>query len=142
MQIQVTMNVNQFVRQMLNNEKFLEKKAVQIVERFAVFGRNQAKFFVPVDTGRLRGSIRVYRKSGGLQADIATYNKYAKYVEYGTGIHNANGNGRGTPWLYKNLRRDKYYWTTGQKPKFFMKKAYESMLRNADTILQGVFKWR
>lgn len=140
MEIYVTMNVANFVRQMLNNEKFLEKKAKQIVNRFAYWGRDMAKRYVPIDTGKLRNSIKVYKK-GDLEADIKTFSKYAHYVEYGTGIYNSNGNGRRTPWIYKHHR---FGWvaTRGQKPKFFMKKAYESMLRNADDVLQGVFKWR
>jgi hypothetical protein len=106
-----------------------------------MWGRLLAQHHVPIDTGKLRNSIKVYKKNDGMAADIKATAKYALYVEYGTGIYNANGNGRNTPWMYRHYR---YGWirTRGQKPRFFMKKAYEGILRDADTILQGVFKWR
>ena len=45
---------------------------------------NELKFAVPVDTGRLRNSIKVFKTSSGLRIFMADY---GKYIEFGTLPH-------------------------------------------------------
>jgi hypothetical protein len=59
---------------------------------------NDAKKRCPVDTGQLRQSIT--HEVEGNTGVIGTNVEYAPYVEYGTGIHAKDGNGRQTPWSY------------------------------------------
>lgn len=56
----------------------------------------RAKVAVPVDTGRLRSSIRpVFRN--GLAGEVGTNVKYAKFIEYGTGPLGAMTNEQALP---------------------------------------------
>lgn len=47
--------------------------------------QNRARELVPVDTGRLRSSIRAQFYKNGLAAEISTNVNYAMFVEFGTG---------------------------------------------------------
>lgn len=49
-----------------------------------------AKKRVPVDTGKLRSSIRVQIYLGGLSVDVGSDLPMAKYVEYGTPPHRSS----------------------------------------------------
>lgn len=62
------------------------------VRRFASFAVSEAKITVPVDTGRLQGSITKQTEiiNGGMTARIGTNVDYAPYVEYGTGDKGSN----------------------------------------------------
>lgn len=50
---------------------------------------NEAKRLVPVDTGRLRSSItsEIRHRGGVVYGRVGTRVKYARYVQYGTGIY-------------------------------------------------------
>lgn len=68
-----------------------------------------AKRLCPVDTGRLRSSIRTttpYRSGSGLTVTIGTNVNYARYVEEGT--HNRDGSVRmrARPYLKPALLRE------------------------------------
>ena len=47
---------------------------------------------------------------------------YPIYAELGTGIYAAGGNGRKSPWVWRD-KNGKYHFTRGMKPKHFMKNA-------------------
>ena len=49
--------------------------------------------------------------------------EYAEFVEFGTGIHNEHGDGRQTPWRYKD-RDGKWHTTRGQIAKPFIRPAF------------------
>ena len=74
-----------------------------------------AQDLVPVDTGRLRGSI-TYAVDGD-DCYIGTNVEYAIYVEMGTGIYTPGG--RQTPWAYKD-ELGKWHKTHGSKPHPFL----------------------
>jgi HK97 gp10 family phage protein len=59
-------------------------KAQQAVERSALKIERDAKNAVPVDTGRLRSSIRVEFSLSRLEANVLTDVNYAPFVEFGT----------------------------------------------------------
>lgn len=89
---------------------------------------NDAKRKCPVDTGQLRQSIT--HEIEGNTGVVGTNVEYAPYVEYGTGIHARDGNGRQTPWSYQ--RADgKWITTKGQKPQAFLEPA---LLENENEI--------
>lgn len=101
---------------------------------------NDAKRKCPVDTGQLRQSIT--HEIEGNTGVVGTNVEYAPYVEYGTGIHARDGNGRQTPWSYQ--RADGEWITTrGQMPQPFLEpalleneKKIKSLFRKA--IKEGV----
>lgn len=65
-------------------------KAIQdVTKENALAVQSIAKTFCPVDTGRLRSSIRTRSYNDWLGADIYTDVSYAPYVEFGTGRRGA-----------------------------------------------------
>ena len=62
--------------------------------------------------------------------------EYAPYVEFGTGIHAVNGDGRQTPWVYRTADGE-FYWTEGQEPQPFLMPALEE---NTERIKEEILK--
>ena len=93
-----------------------------------------AKDKAPKDTGALRRSITSKIEVTGSEIDgiVFTPLEYAPYVEYGTGLYAENGNGRQTPWVYRDDKGD-YHYTHGQHPQPFLRPALEE---NKDEIIQ------
>ncbi|EGK12961.1 phage tail component protein [Desmospora sp. 8437] len=60
------------------------KKAVQ---ETAINVQREARKNAPVDTGRLRSSIRHNQTDGGFGAEVGTDVKYAPHIEFGTRPH-------------------------------------------------------
>lgn len=87
----------------------------------------------PVDLGQLRASItyQVKEESKEIVGFVGTPVEYGAYVHEGTGVYAKNGDGRQTPWFYKN-REGKTIKTIGQKPNPFIKKAVQE---NKDKII-------
>ena len=54
---------------------------------------------------------------------------YPLFVELGTGIYATEGNGRKSPWVWRD-KNGKYHFTRGMKPRHFMRNA----LSRADHI--------
>ena len=90
-----------------------------------------AKDKAPKDTGALRRSITSKIEVTGSEIDgiVFTPLEYAPYVEYGTGLFAENGNGRQTPWVYKD-DKGKYHYTHGQHPQPFMRPALKENEQN------------
>lgn len=89
------------------------------MELIGITVENNAKLHIPVDTGTLRRSI-THQIINNTTVEIGTNLEYAPYVELGTGIHALNGNGRQTPWKYKDAKGE-WHTTEGQPPKLYMK---------------------
>lgn len=90
-----------------------------------------AKDKAPKDTGALRRSIanRIEVIGNEVSGIVFTPLEYAPYIEYGTGIYAENGNGRQTPWVYKD-DKGKYHYTHGQHPQPFMRPALKENEQN------------
>ena len=58
---------------------------------------------------------------------------YAIYVELGTGIFAENGDGRKTPWVWKDFN-DKWHFTRGMKPRPFLRPAVKNHLSELEEI--------
>ena len=93
-----------------------------------------AKDKAPKDTGALRRSITSKIEVTGSEIDgiVFTPLEYAPYIEYGTGLYAENGNGRQTPWVYRDDKGD-YHYTHGQHPHPFLRPALNE---NKDEIIQ------
>ena len=87
---------------------------------------SSAKDKAPKDTGALRRSIQSKVEVTGNEIDgiVFTPLEYAPYVEYGTGLFASNGNGRKTPWGYRDDKGN-YHYTHGQHPHPYMRPALE-----------------
>lgn len=104
----------------------------QILTTAALMVEADAKLNCPVDTGQLRQSIT--HNVGDNFAEIGTNYSYAPYVEYGTGLFAADGNGRATPWSYQDSK-GQWHTTVGQKPQPFLQPALDN---NKQAILDLV----
>lgn len=113
-------------------------KAVLLVER-------DAKLAVPHtnSTGILRQSINseVENRNNVIIGTVGTPIEYAPYVEYGTGIHAENGNGRkDVPWVYYDERLDMFFTTSGQEPQPFLRPALEKNKPEIERLIREAFK--
>lgn len=105
-------------------EHILPQKIAEALEVAAQIVENDAKRKCPVDDGTLRASITHVTEE--TRAVIGTNVEYAPYVHQGTGLYAVNGNGRkDVPWVYKGAD-GKFYKTKGQKPKPFLREAFET----------------
>lgn len=103
-------------------------KACRVVEAAAVDN-------CPVDTGELQQSIK--SETPGPADDpvgiVGTNKEYAPYVEMGTGLFAANGEGRkDVPWRYKDAQGN-WHTTSGQEPQPFLGPA---LRKNADEVAE------
>lgn len=117
------------------------------LDRAGLIVENEAKMRCPVGkTGLLRNSIvHEVRREGMDQCCIVGTNvEYAPYVEFGTGIHAANGDGRQTPWVYRTADGE-FYWTEGQEPQPYLYPALEENTEQVKrellrTVKENLFK--
>lgn len=84
----------------------------------------RAKRLAPVDEGRLRNDIQTQYSEDGLAGDVLTTLPYSPFVEFGTGLFAAKGDGRKTPWVYFDERRGQFFTTSGNPPQPFMLPAF------------------
>lgn len=92
------------------------------LEKIGLVAEGYAKKLCPVDTGNLRNSITHVVDDQEPAAIIGTDNKYAAYVELGTGIYAEGGGGRPTPWVYQDAKGN-WHYTRGNKAQPFLKPA-------------------
>ncbi len=92
-----------------------------------------------VDTSNLKNSI-THTLEGKNTVAIGTPVEYAPYVEFGTGIYADGGNGRKTPWAYKD-EEGNWHRTRGQKPIHFLRdgimKHLDEYAKIAEQALKG-----
>ena len=100
-----------------------------------------AKDKAPKDTGALRRSITSKIEVNGSEIDgiVFTPLEYAPYVEYGTGLFAENGNGRQTPWVYRDDEGN-YHYTHGQHPQPFLRPALNENKDEIIQIIKGALK--
>lgn len=106
--------------------------ALQILE-------NEAKERCPADDGILRGSIIHSKEENGdtYNGTVGSNAEYAPYVHEGTGIYAREGNGRQTPWSYRDAA-GAWHTTKGQKPKPFLQEALDSKLEEIKECFEGM----
>lgn len=117
------------------------------LERAGAVIEGPAKENCAVDTGRLRGSITVEvveESPTRMSVAVGTNLDYAADVEYGTGKYAENGQGRKTPWVYKDPtgKTDKkgrpvWIWTEGNVPQPFLRPAWDECKEDAAAELVG-----
>lgn len=95
-----------------------------------------AKKKCPVDDGTLRGSITSEVEDN--KGIVGTNVEYAPYVEFGTGLFAANGDGRQTPWTYQDAKGE-WHTTVGQHPQPFLQPALDNNKREIRKIINDGF---
>lgn len=96
-----------------------------IVEETLKMIRDIARAQAPVDTGELKASIEMSIDPDGLSGSVVVNAEHGIYVNFGTGIHAVNGNGRKTPWTYYNDRLGRFVTTRGQQAQPFFSNAFD-----------------
>ncbi|PEY43134.1 hypothetical protein CN895_24155 [Bacillus cereus] len=88
------------------------------------FVTSKAKLLTPVDTGNTRrGNSYIATVES---AKIGNSVDSSIYVEKGTGIYAEDGNGRQTPWMYRDPKTGKMVQTQGQHAQPFLRPAAEN----------------
>ncbi|MDU2094798.1 MAG: HK97 gp10 family phage protein [Clostridium perfringens] len=135
--VRVKVNKEAFLR---DSERFKETFKNAMIERTnlaCAFVKGDAVTRCPSDLGQLRASIdfRVHIEGTKISGLIFATAFYAAYVHQGTGIYAVNGDGRKTPWVYKN-REGEFIKTIGQRPKPFLKDAVIKNTAKLNEIFQ------
>lgn len=105
------------------------------METAALKVERSAKQKCPVLTSELRNSIESKVNNNGVEIEGIVFSplQYAVYVEKGTGLFAAEGNGRtDVPWLYVDAK-GKWHITSGQKPQPFL---FPALKDNRSDILK------
>jgi hypothetical protein len=116
--------------------KELQQKQLAFVTAAAELVKSEAATKINNVSGNLASSIQrvTYVEDGQAIGEVGPTAFYAVYVEYGTGTKAKNGDGRKTPWVYKDERTGKFVFTFGSKPVPFMQPGYDSASRNFDRL--------
>lgn len=83
--------------------------------------------------GALKASLNYAVGLASRTVAVGTNLFYAVYVELGTGLFAEGGNGRKTPWVWKD-QNGKYHFTRGMKPQPFLRPAVEDHLEELRQI--------
>jgi len=92
-----------------------------------------AKLLVPKYTGNLRASIVKTVDRSKQIGTVLTNSEYAFYVEFGTGRYAEGGEGRSTPWVYKDSKGN-FRWTVGHEAQPYMRPALSNNKANIEKI--------
>lgn len=124
-----------------NSEEVLAALELWAMRVLTIWGskiKDYAQALVPVGTedstgvegyvgGALKQSINYVVDMASKTVTVGTALMYAIYVELGTGIFAENGDGRQTPWVWRD-QNGKYHFTRGMKPQPFIRPAVDNHL--------------
>ena len=118
----------------------MNDSAVNWLEEASGEIESQTKQNSKVDTGKTKGSWEHKVNESKMEAEVGSRYKNALWEEFGTGIYALNGDGRKTPWVYKNPKDNKFYATVGKKPRRALYKAYTGLKSKLIRSAQERFK--
>jgi len=98
---------------------------------------------VAVDTSATKNSIMGHVIESGdtkVVDDVGPETAQSIWLEYGTGIHAEKGNGRKTPWVYKNPKSGKFVWTQGMRAQPFIRPTVEEDGDKVNSAISASFK--
>lgn len=122
----------------------LERWVERVLTIWGMKIHDYATLLVPVGTadstgiegyvgGALKQSLVYVVNLAEKTVTIGTNLFYALYVELGTGIFAENGDGRKTPWIWKD-QNGKYHFTRGMAPRPFLRPAVEDHIKELQEI--------
>lgn len=100
---------------------------------------SQVKRNTPVDTGQLKSSWDYNVQEYKCEAVIGSPLENAIWNEFGTGQYALHGDGRKTPWKYKDIK-GKWHTTTGKRPQRSFHYAFEFVKPKLQTTLEKKLK--
>lgn len=92
-----------------------------------------------VDTGKTKGSWEYKADSEKMEAYVGSNYQNTIWEEFGTGQYALEGNGRKSPWKYRDAHGN-WHTTKGKKPRRVLYKAFKSILPNARKRLEQQLK--
>ena len=107
----------------------------KVLTAWGIMAQGYATEYCPKDTGNLSQSIDYGLIEDNMEMQVGTNVEYAPYVELGTGIYAEEGNGRKTPWVYKDTE-GKWHKTSGMKAQPYLRPALEKHLSEYEDILR------
>ena len=138
MKVRVTNKTKRLSKKLEKVEQSIQDNVEEEVRNCTERIIQNIKINAPVDTGNLRDSFHATYEwkgktfTGFIESDCT----YLRYVINGTGIYNINGNGRQTPWVYKDAHGN-YRFTRGIQPNPFIEK---SLLDEKRTLRRSIRK--
>lgn len=86
--------------------------------------------------------VESYVTDGGAESETgcATDSMVPVYLEYGTGIHAVNGDGRKTPWTYYDEETDQFFRTHGMKAQPFAQPGFDAAKPGIDRLAEKVLR--
>jgi len=111
----------------------------KVLTAWGVLAQGYATEYCPKDTGNLSQHIDFGVIEDNMEMQVGTNVEYAPYVELGTGIYAEEGNGRKTPWVYKDTE-GKWHRTSGMKAQPYLRPALEKHLSEYEDILRDFMK--
>lgn len=133
-------NTGEFESSVDNAVKEIEQMLIRNMDVALDQVANTAKTKVGVRDGALRADIKslgVEISSSEIIGSVGNTLEYAPYHHQGTGIYAADGNGRKTPWAYKDPKTGETIFTRGSKPNPYLKDAVEEEQGNISKLLGG-----
>lgn len=118
-------------------EKLSKMKLDETLNKACILVENEAKVNCPVKNNQLRASIT--HEVEGTTGVVGTNLVYAPFVEYGTGIYAAKGDGSQTPWSYQDAEGN-WYTTVGMKPQPFLEPALQSSIQDILQLFNKAIK--
>lgn len=93
-----------------------EKAQARSLKEIGMVAQGYAVKLVMVRSSTLKQGIKyvVEKKEVYIGTDVP----WGKWNELGTGLYAAGGDGRKTPWVYKDA--DGFHWTAGMRPRPFL----------------------
>ena len=117
----------------------IELQAIRGLIEACMLVESAAVGFAPVDTGALRDSIDYRVDRDELVGYVGTNCEYAVWIEFGTGEFAEKGNGRKGGWVY-TAADGKTYFTYGQRPTKFLRKAFRQNKSQIQEILEDCLR--
>lgn len=133
-------NTGEFESSVDNAVKEIEQMLIRNMDVALDQVANTAKTKVGVRDGALRADIKslgVEISNSEIVGSVGNTLEYAPYHHQGTGIYAADGNGRKTPWAYKDPKTGETIFTRGSKPNPYLKDAVEEEQGNISKLLGG-----
>lgn len=116
--------------------KTIERDTLKnVLTEWGILAQGYATEICPKDTGNLAQSIDYKRLDENMEVQVGTNVEYAAYVELGTGLYAEMGDGRKTPWTYKD-DEGKWHRTSGMRAQPYLRPAIEEHVHEYEEILK------
>lgn len=117
----------------------IEKAAIAWLHEASGELEAQVKRNTAVDTGQLKGSWSYEVDTDKLEAHVGSPLENAIWEEFGTGQYALEGNGRETPWSYKDAKGN-WHTTKGKRPRRAFFNAFNLKKNTLKIMAQRKFK--